>query len=126
MAILALDHVNLRVHDLEATARFFVDVLGMTRSEERASWILDEGGRPVIHLGSAETPYPSDAWRPFVARQDGGAVHHVALSCTGYDAMVARIEAHGVHYDVNEIEGILRQLFVAEPGGVLLELNFRL
>ncbi|MFT3968629.1 MAG: VOC family protein [Sphingobium sp.] len=126
MTVQALDHVNLRVRDLEATAAFFTDVLGMRRSAERATWILDAAGHPVIHLGSADTPYPSDAWRPFVARQDGGAVHHVALSCTGYADVVARLEAHGLPYDMNEISGVLRQVFVAEPGGVLLELNFRI
>lgn len=126
MTVQALDHVNLRVRDLEATAAFFVNILGMRRSAERASWILDAGGHPVIHLGSPDTPYPSDAWRPFIARDDGGAVHHVALACTGYDEVVDRLKANDLHYDTNDIPGILRQVFVAEPGGVLLELNFRL
>ncbi|HEX7873987.1 MAG TPA: VOC family protein [Sphingobium sp.] len=125
MTVQALDHVNLRVKDMEATAAFFMSILGMRRSAERASWILDETGHPVIHLGSADTPYPSDAWRPFVAREDSGAVHHVALSCTGYDDVIARLEANGLRYDTNDIAGVLRQIFVAEPGGVLLELNFR-
>ncbi|HEX7852977.1 MAG TPA: VOC family protein [Sphingobium sp.] len=125
MTVQTLDHVNLRVRDVEATAGFFVDVLGMQRSAERATWILDASGHPAIHLGSPDSPYPSDAWRPFIARDDGGAVHHVALACTGYEDVVARLEAHGLQYDTNAIGTVLRQIFVAEPGGVLLELNFR-
>jgi catechol 2,3-dioxygenase-like lactoylglutathione lyase family enzyme len=125
MTVQTLDHVNIRVKDMEATAAFFVDVLGMQRSTERASWMLDAAGHPVIHLGSVDSPYPSDAWRPFLGREDGGAVHHVALACTGYDDVVARLEEHGLSYDTNDIGDIIRQIFVAEPGGVLMELNFR-
>ena len=50
----------------------------------------------------------------------------VALACTGYDAVVARLKAHGLDYDVHEVPAAsLRQVFVEEPGGVLMELNFQ-
>lgn len=124
MIVERLDHVNIRVKDMEATAAFFTEVLGMRRSTERASWILDAAGHPAIHLGDANMPYPSDDWRPFHAVQGGGAVHHVALSCTGHDTMIARLEARGLTYSTNEIAGQLRQIFVAEPDDILLELNF--
>lgn len=126
MTVASLDHVNLRVRDMEATAAFFIEILDMTRSVDRPSWLLDERGHPVIHLGTPAGPYPSDAWRPFVEREGSGAVHHVALACSGYDAVVARLQAHGLDYDVNEVPAAsLRQIFVEEPGGVLMELNFQ-
>ncbi|MET0241780.1 MAG: VOC family protein [Sphingobium sp.] len=126
MSVQSLDHVNIRVKDVEATAAFFTDILGMRRSPERSGWMLDAGGHPAIHLGSADMPYPSDHWRPFEGREDSGAVHHVALSCTGFADVLARVKANGLRHDINEITAAsMRQLFVAEPGGVLLELNFR-
>ncbi len=125
-AIQGLDHVNIRVKDMEATAAFFIDVLGMARSPERASWIVDAGGHPVIHLGSADAAYPSDGWRPFEAQEGSGAVHHVALSCTGFEAMGARLARLGIDHEVNVYPAFaLRQIMVVAPGGVLLELNFR-
>ncbi len=126
MTVQSLDHVNIRVKDMDATAAFFVDVLGMRRSPERASWIVDADGHPVIHLGSADAPYPSDAWRPFTAQEGSGAVHHVALACTGFEAMGERLTRLGVDHDTHVFPSFsLRQILVAEPGGVLLELNFR-
>ncbi|MCE7796612.1 VOC family protein [Sphingobium sufflavum] len=126
MTIQGLDHVNIRVRDVEATAAFFIDVLGMQRSPERASWILDASGHPAIHLGAADAPYPSDAWRPFEAQRGSGAVHHVALCCTGFDRMVERLTMLGVEHRTSIFLSMsLRQILVVEPGGILLELNFK-
>lgn len=125
MTIESLDHVNIRVKDMDATAAFFIDVLGMQRSEQRASWLTDAHGRPVIHLGSADASYPSDSWRPFEAQEGSGAVHHVALLCSGFDRVVGRLERLEIEHRTNVMPAIsLRQIMVAEPGGVLLELNF--
>lgn len=126
MTVNSLDHVNIRVPDPEATAAFLIDILGMKRSAERATWIVDAAGHPAIHIGSADSTYPSDEWRPFKSREDSGAVHHVALACTGIDAVLTRLDATGIDYRINDIPmASLRQVFVVEPGGVMLELNFR-
>jgi len=124
MIVERLDHVNIRVTDMEATAAFFIDVLGMTRSVERPTWMLDAAGHPAIHLGGADMHYPTDTWRPFVGGETGGAVHHVALSCTGHDAMIDRLDARHIDYVAKDAPGGLRQIFVTAPGGVLMELNF--
>ena len=60
----------------------------------------------------------------FLAYQ-GGAVHQVALNCWGHDAMVKRIEARGLPYRLNHVTVVdLKQIFVEDPNGVLLELNY--
>jgi catechol 2,3-dioxygenase-like lactoylglutathione lyase family enzyme len=126
MLVQSLDHVNIRVKDPAATIAFFNDVLGMPSSPVRKSWLTDAAGNPVVHVGSAEEPYPSDSWRPFKARDDSGVIHHVALSCSGFHAVLARLRERGLDHHTNEVEQMnFRQIFVAEPGGVLLELNFR-
>ena len=126
MIVQSLDHVNIRVKDPAATIAFFNDVLGMPSSPVRNHWLIDAAGNPVVHVGSADTPYPSDSWRPFKARDDSGVIHHVALSCSGFDAVLARLRERGLDHHISEVPQMnLRQIFVAEPGGVLLELNFR-
>jgi catechol 2,3-dioxygenase-like lactoylglutathione lyase family enzyme len=126
MAIEGLDHINIRSTDKEATAAFFVDVLGMTRSDVFPSWINDAAGRPIVHLGDAHLTYPTDEWRPFRAATDSGSIHHVALSCSGYEGVRDSLSTHGYAYRENHVPQVnLRQIFVVEPGGVLLELNFR-
>lgn len=133
MAVLALDHVNIRTQDVPGTVAFFRDVLGLraevapgSPSIDRGCWIHDPADRPIVHIGPIDAAYPSDAAHPFEPTQGGGAVHHVALECDDFEAMSARLEAGGHSYTVNDIPQIgLRQLFVAEHNGILLELNFR-
>jgi catechol 2,3-dioxygenase-like lactoylglutathione lyase family enzyme len=125
MIVQSLDHVNIRVKDPAATIAFFNDVLGMPSSPVRKNWLTDAAGNPVVHVGGPDDPYPSDSWRPFEARDDSGVVHHVAMSCSGFDAVLARLRERGLHHHTNEVPQMnFRQIFVAEPGGVLLELNF--
>ena len=55
-----------------------------------------------------------------------GAVDHIAFRCDDYDRMIDRLRDHGLDYrsmDAPEIG--LRLLFVNDPSGVTLELNFR-
>jgi catechol 2,3-dioxygenase-like lactoylglutathione lyase family enzyme len=132
MFIQGLNHVNIRVKDPAATFAFFVEVLGMTAERwpegkiARGGRLLDAAGNDILHIGGADSPYPSDQWRPFDAEITGGPVHHVALSCAGYNVLCERLDKLGVAYRRNEIPQMnLRQLFVVEPGGVMLELNFR-
>lgn len=133
MSVLALDHVNIRTTDLPATVAFFRDVLQLradvapgAASIDRGCWIYDPADRPIVHIGPIDAAYPSDAVYPFRPTRGSGAVHHVALECADFDDVVARLTAHGHDYTVSHIPQIgLRQLFVAEHNGILLELNFR-
>jgi catechol 2,3-dioxygenase-like lactoylglutathione lyase family enzyme len=54
-----------------------------------------------------------------------GAIHHVALRCANFAAVLARLDARGAEYRVNDVPSIgLKQIFTADPNNVLLELNF--
>ena len=134
MTVKSIDHANIRTSDVPGTIAFFKDVLGMEASVppggtslERAGWLLDAEGRAVIHVAGTDIDYPTDEWRPAVTemRADTGRLHHVALSCSGFDAVRDRVYRTGLEVAENAIETIgLRQIFVTEPNGVLLELNF--
>ncbi|TAL03738.1 MAG: glyoxalase/bleomycin resistance/extradiol dioxygenase family protein [Rhodospirillaceae bacterium] len=132
MSVHGVDHVNIRVKDPMATMNFLADVLGMTvkvsppGSLGGGGLVIDANGNAILHVGAVDGTYPSDTWRPFKPAEDGGAVHHVALNCGGYDEVRARIKALGLDHFEGEIPQIkLKQLFTVVPGGVLLELNFR-
>lgn len=131
MPIVGIDHVNIRTPDPARAIAFYRDVLGMTASitpglddPARGGWMLDEAGHAAVHIGHAALPYPSDGavlWRG----GGEGAVHHVALTCTDRPALEARLAASGVAWTENRVPQIgLTQLFVPDPDGVLLELNF--
>jgi catechol 2,3-dioxygenase-like lactoylglutathione lyase family enzyme len=56
----------------------------------------------------------------------GGAIDHIAFECADYDQMRAKLQARGLKFTSNDVPMIkLRQLFVNDPNGVTLELNFR-
>ncbi|MES2494016.1 MAG: VOC family protein [Pseudomonadota bacterium] len=126
-----LDHVNVVTHDLDGTAAFYASVLELDRRDgpsplrpDKVQWLHDASGRAVIHLVLPEVV--ADIVRPALPGDRTGAIHHVAFDCTGYPAMIARLEALGLGWETNDLPSIgLRQLFVGAPDGVLLELNFR-
>jgi catechol 2,3-dioxygenase-like lactoylglutathione lyase family enzyme len=126
-----LDHVNIRTPDVVGTGRFFAEVLGMEvrptpgiPDPARAAWLYDGEGRAAIHLGAGEITYPWES-APAMPGAGSGRVHHVALRCTGYPAIIERLNAQGRTFHVNELPQIgLRQVYVQEPNGIMLELNF--
>jgi catechol 2,3-dioxygenase-like lactoylglutathione lyase family enzyme len=126
MPVMKLDHVNIRTPRLAETIDFYRDVLGMQVTPSPAypdiklgAWIRDEAGASVIHLVSTDAP---------ISTRLSDALHknHIALECAGYEEMVAKIEAFGLPFRSTGIASVnLRQLFVEDPNGILVELNFR-
>ncbi len=129
MKVDALDHVNIIAADLDATARFYVEVFQLERrnapaplTEADAQWMFDDAGRAIFHINSLNCPrtYERD-----VQPGPTGSIHHVALRCSGYDDMTTRLQNRGLQFQTNDVESIgLRQIFTTDPNGVLLELNF--
>jgi catechol 2,3-dioxygenase-like lactoylglutathione lyase family enzyme len=125
-----LDHVNLQTTRLAETVAFYRDVIGLEVRDppgldpELVQWMHDESGHGILHLSTVgsllgEAPATLDGGST-------GAVHHVALDCSGHDAMLATLDAHGLRYRLNHVRVIdLKQIFVTDPNGVLLELNYR-
>jgi len=125
----ALDHVNIVAADLDVTARWYGELLGLERRDApppltplTAAWMHDAAGRAIVHINSVDCPRTYDRE---VRPGPTGALHHVALRCGGYRATLERLERRGLAYRINRVEAIgLSQIFTLDPNGVLLELNF--
>jgi catechol 2,3-dioxygenase-like lactoylglutathione lyase family enzyme len=130
MHVNALDHVNIITDKLDETAAFYTALLSLERRDgppplqpAHVQWMYDAGGKAVLHLNSVDCPRAFD--RTVEPGALTGAIHHVALNCSGYDEVMRRIAAMGLAHQVNTVESIgLRQIFTADPNNVLLELNF--
>lgn len=130
MTVNALDHVNIITDKLDETARFYQTLLALERRDgpppltpQNAQWMFDGAGRAIIHINAVDCPRTYD--RAVEPGSLTGAIHHVALNCSGYDEVMARIGALGLDCQTNTVEAIgLRQIFTADPNNVLLELNF--
>ena len=135
MKVKKLDHVNIRSGRFAETIAFYTEVLGMAckpppglSDTSRAAWIYDDNDLPIIHLGGFGGRYPGDG--QLKGGQEpafgGGSIHHVALECDDYQGMLDRLTSLDLPVYANEVPQIsLRQLFVQDPNGVTLELNFR-
>lgn len=130
MKVEALDHVNIITDDLDGSARFYAELLGLERRDgpppltpTTAQWMYDDAGRAIIHINSLDCVRAYD--REIVPGELTGALHHVALRLSGYEETLERLQARGADYQTNLVAAIgLRQIFTADPNNVLLELNF--
>jgi catechol 2,3-dioxygenase-like lactoylglutathione lyase family enzyme len=129
MKVNALDHVNIITADLDGTARFYAELFDLDRrnappplTPETAQWMYDDAGRAILHINSLDCVR---TYEREVAPGPTGSIHHVALNCSGYAEMIARLDARGLDRQVNLVAAIgLRQIFMMDPNEVLLELNF--
>ena len=125
----ALDHVNIITADVEGSARFYAQLLGLEPRDgppplthDNARWMYDEAGRAILHINSLDCPRQ---YEREIRPGPTGALHHVALRCSGYEEIRARLMRRGLEHRLNEVPAVgLRQIFVLDPNEVLLELNF--
>lgn len=122
MSVGVLDHYNVRTRKLAETVAFYENVLGLENGPRPAfnfpgSWIYSEG-KPVVHLRDI-SPTP-EAQKP-----DSGVIHHIAFVSSGFAAMKQRLTDKGVWYETSEVPGgALWQIFVRDPNGIVIELNY--
>ncbi len=125
-----LNHVLVLTRDLEATRDFYVDVLGL-EDGYRPPFAFDGhwiylGERAVIHVAELRDYLDKrDHGRGGAADTATGPIDHIAFEATGLKDMVARLEERGIaacHRKVPHLD--LHQIFVHDPNGVRIELNF--
>jgi catechol 2,3-dioxygenase-like lactoylglutathione lyase family enzyme len=122
MSVGVLDHFNIRTRNLGDTVRFYEDVLGLEKGERPnftcpGAWMYSEG-KPVVHLVDIS---PTDEPQ----KPDSGVVHHVAFISTGFAGMQQRLASKGMKFDSRQVPGgDLWQIFVRDPNGVMIELNY--
>jgi 4-oxalocrotonate tautomerase family enzyme len=110
--ILGFAHLLLQVRDLDASKKFYVDLLGFT--VRNAKPLAD--GRPFVPFlqGIALT-----TGGPGTAPQ----IDHMAFRVSGVDALSARLKQSGVKFFQDLHDGIYgRTIYVADPDGNKIEL----
>ena len=123
MAITKLDHYTIRTDDLEATERFYTQVLHLRAGFRPAfdfpgAWLYaggEDAGAAVVHLVSIDRR----------GLHGTGAVDHIAFLATDWPEMRARCAANGVAYEQRSSPSLgLYQVFLRDPSGVTIELNY--
>lgn len=139
-----LHHVGITVKDLDASLRFYHDVLGLQFSNEPSPWFDAPGLGPAVGVPGAalrqaslllgdtmlelleyKSP-PSETSEPLRSNNLGAS--HVAFLVEDIEATKAELEAKGISFysDVNVVdEGVLagwRWVYFEDPDGYPLEL----
>jgi len=123
--LFTLHHVSLYVRDVDASASFCVNVLGLQEIPNRVGknnirWFTIDGFRTFHLIGSDPE---SERSRPFST--------HVALATTEFETVLARLEQHGVTYvsldrqpkDITIRADGVRQVYFQDPDGHWIEIN---
>jgi len=134
MPLSHIEHYLVAADNMERTRDWYRDVLGM-----QEGWHPDFGfpvywmyldGKDVVHIGQSGK-HAGDNQRTYLGRlaQDAGAgtgaIDHIAFRAEGLKQTMAHLRRCGIEFNERRANGqALYQLFMYDPNGVKVELNF--
>ena len=128
-----LQHFLIQSTDMEKTKRWYVDVLGMQEGytpdfKFPVAWLYVDG-KDVLHLTEGGVKVSENRQRYLAqtsqAESGSGVVDHLAFHATGLREMMAHLRSRGVEFTQRQVDAQgLYQLFLIDPNGVKIELNF--
>jgi catechol 2,3-dioxygenase-like lactoylglutathione lyase family enzyme len=132
MPIRELNHFFVRAADLEATRQFYTDVLGfevMPRPDfPFPGYWMGVNGSIQVHVGPSDIPNRQTYYlgtADDAADGETGVIDHVAFLADDPKAFVERFRARGIEFRPRHLpDSNLYQLFIRDPNGVVIELNF--
>lgn len=133
MPLLHIEHVLIQTADIAKTVEWYVRVLGMRAGftpdfRFPVQWLY-LGERDVVHVteGGANTSENRQRYlgQQSTATQGSGAIDHVAFRCAGLAETLAHLRAEGIAFQERQVNDQgLYQLFLFDPNGIKVELNF--
>ena len=133
MPLSYMEHFLLQTPDIEATKDWYVKVLGFREGEHPdfkfpVCWLY-LGAKDVIHIteggGNVSANRKQYLGQQSEALHGSGVIDHMAFRCTGLKDMMAHLDGLKVAYTRRQVDDQgLFQLFLLDPNGVKIELNF--
>ena len=136
---LTLNHYSIRTTDLGVTRRFYETLLGLTVGPRPdfpfpGLWMYRgdhaDVANAVVHIIGIDRDDP-EGLKKYLGDRDvasltgSGALDHVAFFADGLAAMLAHLKFHGITPRERTVPSIgLHQLFLDDPNGVVVELNY--
>lgn len=130
MPLTRIEHYFVYASDLERSRAFYEDVLGLENGPRPdfdfpGFWFYLDG-TAVVHVGNSEFAggFVVEG-EPREITGGTGPVDHIAFRGTDIDEFIDRFERLDVRFQRQEIPDFrLSQLFVKDPEGVTIEMNF--
>jgi catechol 2,3-dioxygenase-like lactoylglutathione lyase family enzyme len=119
MAIDGMNHFTVLTHDIEATRKFYIDILGLKEGERPnlgfpGAWLYVDD-QPVLHvIAGREMP-----------KEPRGVLDHMAFSASDLPRTLAKLKTNAIRYDLRrQPTSGTWQLFCFDPSGARVELDF--
>jgi catechol 2,3-dioxygenase-like lactoylglutathione lyase family enzyme len=133
MPLSHIEHFLLQTTDMEATRKWYVEVLGMRVGPNPdfkfpVFWLY-LGDKDVVHVTEGGKG-ASENRKQYVGQQSEaasgtGVVDHIAFRATGLRDMIAHLKSLKVDFRQRQVDDQgLYQLFMFDPNGVKIELNY--
>jgi catechol 2,3-dioxygenase-like lactoylglutathione lyase family enzyme len=134
MGIKRLDHYSIRTTRLDETQRFYTEVMGFEVGPRPdfpfpGVWLYQDG-IAVVHVVGID-PNDPQGLIAYLGEKgiDGasgtGTIDHVAFLCDDLDGMRRHLQTCGLDFRERAVPNMaLHQIFLEDPNGVTLELNF--
>jgi catechol 2,3-dioxygenase-like lactoylglutathione lyase family enzyme len=122
MAMGALQHINIRCADAQRSRDFYVNIMGLAEGPRppfasRGFWLY-LGPEPIVHLVQKPADEP-------VRGPGTGDLDHIAFEGVELDAFRSVLSKAGIAFREAVVpRDQTVQIFVLDPDGVQLELNF--
>jgi catechol 2,3-dioxygenase-like lactoylglutathione lyase family enzyme len=133
MPLSHIEHFLLQTTDMAATRDWYVEVLGFRVGPSPdfkfpVCWLY-LGEQDVVHIteGGAEVSENRKRYvgQESAATQGSGVIDHIAFRCSGLAQMLEHLTTLGVPFKRRQVDDQgLYQLFLFDPNGVKVELNF--
>jgi catechol 2,3-dioxygenase-like lactoylglutathione lyase family enzyme len=137
MPISKLAHYSIRTTDLDKSCGFYERVLGLTQGyrppfDFPGAWLYkggDESDFGTVHIIGVY-PHDTEGLKAYLgdkpaALEGTGTVDHIAFLATGVAQMWKTLEAEGIAWRDRTVPSLgLHQVFVEDPSGVTIELNY--
>lgn len=119
--ILELNHINIETADIDRSASFYTDVLGLVSGErpefDRPGHWMYMDNMPIVHIIS---PLPDNK---LLTGSKHAAISHFALRIKNFEAMKEHLINLSIPYTEVDVPGSdRRQFFINDPDGVVVEL----
>ena len=134
MPLSHIEHILVAADDIDATRDWYARVLGMKSGPHPdfgfpVHWMY-LGDVDIVHIGPS-AKQAGEIQKKFLGRtsQDAGAgtgaLDHIAFRATGLKQMLQHLRAQNVPFTQRRANGqALFQLFLYDPNGVKIELNY--
>jgi catechol 2,3-dioxygenase-like lactoylglutathione lyase family enzyme len=133
MPLNKMEHYLVLTDDIEKTRRFYLEVIGLNDGFRAdlgfPGYWLYLSDTPVLHIAEWETytTHSNKLGIPVTCRGIGtGCFDHIAFNGSDVQNMIGRLEEFKIPYERNNVPHVgLVQLFLDDPNGLKIELNYR-